>query len=363
MQRAVMGDRVAGAQQPVNHPRLTSHFGGEPTRQDGDKAGRSQQQREAVEQALVIQATAQTQHQTPDARQNHQQAHRHHNAEGPENDSGVRTIFRREAFQRRDLLSQAMGQNQAAQHRDFDSVFRFFRFHIRQAEQDQRRRFARRVFPVAFNRGDFRRLVLQGIQAMGVADARLNRRDDQRHPHRHREHTLNGRAFIAAQQMPCARCADEEGGGKERSGRHMQQTVRERGVKDHFKPVCRNQLTVNHFITLRRVHKAVGGKDPEGRHQGAQRHHTGREEVQPWPDAIPAEHHHPKEASFQEEGGQHLISQQRAGDTARKGGESAPVGAELIGHHQTGYHPHTKVHSENLQPEMIQIAPGFITGF
>jgi hypothetical protein len=78
--------------------------------------------------------------------------------------------------------------------------------------------------------------------------------------------------------------------------------------------------------------------------------------VQPWPDLVPAKQHHPEEPGFEEEGGQHFIGQQRAGD-AGKLGKSAPVGAKLIGHHQTGDHAHAKVDGEDFRPEVVERTP------
>ena len=87
-----------------------------------------------------------------------------------------------------------------------------------------------------------------------------------------------------------------------------------------------------------------------------ERDHDGREEMQPWPDLVPAEQHDAEEARLEEEGGQHLIGEQRAGDAAGEGGEIAPVRAELVGHHQAGDDAHGEVDGEDLRPEMIEIA-------
>jgi hypothetical protein len=57
-------------------------------------------------------------------------------------------------------------------------------------------------------------------------------------------------------------------------------------------------------------------------------------EVQPRPDFVPAEQHHPEETRFKEEGGQYFIGEQGAGNAPGKLGKSAPVGAKLVGHHQ-----------------------------
>ncbi len=54
--------------------------------------------------------------------------------------------------------------------------------------------------------------------------------------------------------------------------------------------------------------------------------------MQRWRHFIPAKQHHTEESRFKEEGGQHFVQQQRAGNTTSELGKSAPVGAELIGH-------------------------------
>ncbi len=83
----------------------------------------------------------------------------------------------------------------------------------------------------------------------------------------------------------------------------MDQTVREGGVEHDRQPVFRNNLAVLNGEALRCVHPAVGGEDPEGRHQRAECDHAGREEMQPRADLIPAKHHDAEETGFQEEGG------------------------------------------------------------
>lgn len=78
--------------------------------------------------------------------------------------------------------------------------------------------------------------------------------------------------------------------------------------------------------------------------------------MQARPHARPAEQHHAEKARLQEERGQHLVGQQGPRDAAGKLGEGAPVGAELVGHHQARHHAHAEVDGEHLAPEMVQIA-------
>ncbi len=85
--------------------------------------------------------------------------------------------------------------------------------------------------------------------------------------------------------------------------------------------------------------------------------------MQPRPYPVPAEEHHPEKARFQKERCQDFIGQQGAGNAPRELRETAPVGAELIGHHQPGNHPHAEVDGEDFRPEVVQRAPGGIFAF
>ncbi|MNS86109.1 hypothetical protein D3C72_1200000 [compost metagenome] len=197
---------------------------------------------------------------------------------------------------------------------------------------------------------------------MHITDHRLNWRDNQRHPQRHGKHVTNSGRIVTAQKMPGRRCTHEQGAAQECRNGHMEQAIGEGGVKHHREPVDRDHHAVDDLIPLRGLHPAVGRQDPEGRNNGAQRHHAGGKEVQPRPDFVPAKQHHPEETGFEEEGGQHFVGQQRAGNTPRELRKSAPVGPELVGHHQPGHHAHAKVDGENFGPEMVQRAPDGVFG-
>ncbi|MNN26478.1 hypothetical protein D3C81_1399830 [compost metagenome] len=136
----------------------------------------------------------------------------------------------------------------------------------------------------------------------------------------------------------------------------MRQAVREGRIEHHGEPVHRQHATVDYLEALGRLHPAVGGEDPEGGDDGADGHHHRREEVQARSHAVPAEQHDAEEAGLEEEGGEHLVGQQRPGDRAGKVGEGAPVGAELVGHDQAGHHAHAKVDGEDLRPEVVEVA-------
>lgn len=56
--------------------------------------------------------------------------------------------------------------------------------------------------------------------------------------------------------------------------------------------------------------------------------------MQSWGDFVPAKKHDAQEARFEEKRGEDFVKQQGTGNTPGKLRETAPVGAELIGHHQ-----------------------------
>ena len=109
---------------------------------------------------------------------------------------------------------------------------------------------------------------------------RLQRRDQQQHPHRHRRHRADRRVVAPAQQVPRARRADEQRGREIGGDHHVREAVRERRIEDHREPVGRHDAAVDDRVAGRRVHPAVGREDPGRRDQRAERHHHGREEVQ-----------------------------------------------------------------------------------
>jgi hypothetical protein len=112
----------------------------------------------------VVKTLPIAQPEAPYAEGNHQHAHADHDAERPEDDKGVWPILFRKIFQRRDLLIQAMGEDQAAKRRDLQPVFGALFIHIRHAKQQQRGGFAGFVFPVAFNGSDFCRLMFKRVE-------------------------------------------------------------------------------------------------------------------------------------------------------------------------------------------------------
>ena len=82
----------------------------------------------------------------------------------------------------------------------------------------------------------------------------------------------------------------------------MDQPIGEAGVEDDRQPASRRDelaLRIDR-VAGGRVHPAVGGKDPEGRKQSAERDHQRGEEMEPLPDALQAEQHHSQKPGFEE---------------------------------------------------------------
>jgi len=139
------------------------------------------------------------------------------------------------------------------------------------------------------------------------------------------------------------------------------------GIAAHVEAVCRAtrlgvifysraNATIDDLKSLRRLHPAVGSKNPGRRDQRAQRNHDGSEEVQGRSDLAPAKQRNTQKSGFEEEGTQHLICEQRPSDATGESREIAPVGTKLVGHDQAGDDSHSEVHGEDFRPEMVKIA-------
>ena len=163
-------------------------------------------------------------------------------------------------------------------------------------------------------------------------------------------------SVAVAQQMQGACTADDERRAEVCRQHHMHEPVRERRVENDREPVHGNELAdFVERIAGRRLHPAVDREDPERRDERAQRDHQCREEMQPRAHARQAEQHDAEESGFEKEGGQHLVAHQRADDRACLVGEHAPVGAELVAHHDARHDAHAERHCEDLLPVIEQV--------
>ena len=106
--------------------------------------------------------------------------------------------------------------------------------------------------------------MLVRVEPVLVADHHLQRDQYGQQAERHLEH---GRSFVAkaarAQVIRGDTRADQRGGDVERH-RGMHEPVRKRRVEDHREPIRRKEASVDDGVSRRRLHPAIGRKDPEG---------------------------------------------------------------------------------------------------
>jgi len=79
-------------------------------------------------------------------------------------------------------------------------------------------------------------------------------------------------------------------------------------------------------------------------------------------DPFQAEQHHTKKARLEEKCGQHFIGHQRSDHRTCLVGESRPVGAELVGHHDAGHHAHAEPDGEDFQPILEEVEENLAAG-
>ena len=110
------------------------------------------------------------------------------------------------------------------------------------------------------------------------------------------------------------------------------------------------------------LHPRIGREDPERRKQRADRDENGREHVQGRRHAVPAEKEDAEEGRLEEEGGQHLVADQRPDDIADDDRELAPVGAELIREDDPRDDAHGEGYREDARPEPGELAVARLAG-
>ena len=315
-----------------------------------------------MQPARLIKDAAPARVKTEEADAEHQESDSDHDAERPEHQPDLGPVFARhgiEAFQRR---IERMLEDQRRCLRDFDGVFHLRFVLIGNAEQDQWCAIWM-ALEVPFHRHHLNRLMLERVEAVLVSGEDLDRRHQRGHPHRHREHHAGAFQPRALQKMIGADGADHEGGGEICRQHHVDEAIGKGWIEDHLPPVGGDELALRvHRKACRRLHPRVGRQDPERRDQCADGDHEGRDEMQLVADTVEPEQHDAEKARFKKEGGQHLVSHQRADDRSGLVREHRPVGAELVGHHDAGDDAHAEGDSENLQPVVKKVDENFSAG-
>ena len=261
-----------------------------------------------------------------------------------------------EGVEAQDLAVEFVGQDQAAELGDLHGVVRGARRFVGDAEQGEGR--AALGFPDAFHGSDLGGLVLQGVQAVQVADQELQRDHccggENRGPHGF----VGALRGTALEQLPGAQARDEKRSGERRCQQFVAEPVGEGRVEDHGPPVGGDELTVDDFIAGGCVHPGVQTQDPECRQRGAQGHQEGGDQVDTLAHPPAPEQHDAQEAGLQEERRQHFIAQQGPRDVARAFHEARPVGAELEAHDDARDHAQCKGQGKDLGPEIVGLFPG-----
>ena len=109
-----------------------------------------------------------------------------------------------------------------------------------------------------------------------------------------------------------------------------------------------------HDVADRHLHPAVVDHDPERRKRRPQRHHRGREQIEPRRHTGPAEKKDAEKTGFQHEGRECLVGEQRPLNRPRHLGQHAPVRAELECHHDSRDDAQAERDAEYLEPELEQ---------
>ena len=255
-----------------------------------------------------------------------------------------------------------MFENKRGKLRNLDDVFDPARGLIRQAEQQQRRA-VRMTLVVTFHRHHLDGLMLQGVEAVLIAGENLDRRDQRRHPHRHRKHHPRPRKMLIALQVKRPDGAYHECCREIGREHHMNEAVGKGRVDNRLEPFGWNELPLGiDGVAGRRLHPGIGGENPEGGNQRADCDHQGCEEMQLVTDPLKAEEHYAEEPGFEEKCGEYLIGHQRADNGTGPVGERGPVGAELVGHHDARHHAHAERDGKDLQPIIEQVDEDFASG-
>jgi len=242
-----------------------------------------------------------------------------------------------------------MGQDQAAEGWNFQCIAIGLRLLVGPGEQDERLGAAR--LPVAFHGGHLDRLMVEGVEAVEIAEDELQRHQDKRHPQPDREAGARAFEMLPPPHMQAGHADDQERAGDIGGDDHVGEPIGKRRIEDRGAPACELEFTVRKREPGRRLHPAVGRQDPEGADHRARRHHEAGQDVQARRDPVGAEQHDADEARLQKEGHQHLIGEERADHIAGALGKDAPVGADLVGEHDPGHHPHGEAEREQVNPE------------
>src|SRR6266851_15873 len=318
----------AGAQHPIDSPRLPSDLSREPARQcRGEWQWETEENQPEQEPALFDPAGGAQTGSDPGKRQ-HDQTASDHEPECEERDQHRRAVLRREVRQSDLLGIEAHAPDQAAEDRDLDLVTVGLGGRIGDGEQDLSGGLL--VVPAPLDGRELGGLVVVHVVAGEMPEKDLDRHQHGSEVQAHAQHDVRFGSEDPAEQVPGTGRGNAETAGDKRRKQHVREAH-----PDH-----------------RHLHPAVVDHDPEGREIGAQPDHRGRKQVEPWSDTRTPEQQDPEKAGLEKERGEGLVSEQRSLDRSRHARQFAPVGPELEAHHNTGDDAETERHPEDLEPEL-----------
>ena len=150
-----------------------------------------------------------------------------------------------------------MGQNKAAEvrNRQVEAV----RLGLLVGNGEQIERDAAMRIPNRLDRRQLRRLMLERVEAMRVAEQKLQRDQHGQQPQRHRQHRAGLLDEAPAPQIGGRDADDDEAGGDVDGVNRVGEPVGKRRAEDDLQPVLRHESAVDDFVAGGRLHPAVGG--------------------------------------------------------------------------------------------------------
>ena len=219
------GDGIHRSQPAVDDPRLSAGLGRGPAGKHSEKPERRYCHGEELEPTCVVETILPPQYRAGARRCQQEYPDAHHDAEREEHDRDIWAVIAGDRLEALNLAVPGVSEIETCQMRDLDREAVGFGLHVGPGK-DGHRRTAGRV-PQPLHRRDFGRLMRNRINALSVADHHLKRREDKRHPHRHRQRDAGGLGVPTAPEMEGRDAGDDEGTGNEARTDHMCEAIGE----------------------------------------------------------------------------------------------------------------------------------------
>ncbi len=293
--------------------------------------------------------------------QDEEEAQPDHEPEGDERDEHGRPVRRREILQAfHDRVRVMVGEKAQAPGdlQRLDGVL----FLLRAGELQDVEVGALLRLPLRLHGRELRGLVLRHLHAREVARHDDHDRGDDAErggdPEGPPEHLF----LRPAQELDGGYAHDEERGEGVRGGDDVEKLDPGVGASQQRAEGCEHRLAADELVPARPLHPPVGQQDPE-RGKGARPgHHPHDARVHSARHPLPAEHPHPDERGFEEEGDGGLDGQRGAEDVPDELRVLGPVHSELELQRDPRDHPDREVHQEEPAPVLRHVQERLIPG-